>query len=167
VGSIAVQAAKLLGAGRVVAADRPSERLTQLRGADAAVGLDADDLTEAIRDAAQGEVDVTIDMLWGAPAVAAMGAAARFARHVEIGNMAGPEIALPAPLIRSKSLDLRGFNVGYPAVDVKRDAYLRLTGHAAAGDIVVDVQARPLDEAPAAWERQREAAGGPKQVLVP
>jgi NADPH2:quinone reductase len=168
VGSIAVQVAKLLGAERVVAADRPQERLPTLRGADATVEIgDAEQLTDAIKAAARGEVDVTLDMLWGEPAVAAMGAAARFARHVEVGNMAGPEISLPAPLIRSKSLDLRGFNVSYPAVEVKREAYRRLTAHAAQGDIVVDVQARPLAEVEQAWERQKQAAGGPKQVLVP
>jgi NADPH2:quinone reductase len=168
VGSIAVQVAKLLGAERVVAADRPQERLPTLRGADATVEIgDAEQLTDAIKAAARGEVDVTLDMLWGEPAVAAMGAAARFARHVEVGNMAGPEISLPAPLIRSKSLDVRGFNVSYPAVEVKREAYRRLTAHAAQGDIVVDVQARPLAEVEQAWERQKQAAGGPKQVLVP
>jgi len=64
VGSVAVQAARLLGAGRVIAADLPNERLHRL-GADAVVEIDGrDDLTERIKDAAQGEVDVTIDMLW-------------------------------------------------------------------------------------------------------
>ncbi len=170
VGSVAVQAAKLLGAGRVVAADRPDERLHRLldRGADAVVEIDArHDLAERIEEAAQGKVDVTIDMLWGPPAVAAMNAAARGARHVEVGNMAGAEIELPAPLIRSVSLDVRGFSVAHPPLELKRDAYLRLTGHAARGDIAIDVDARPLDDLAAAWERQREAAGGPKTVLVP
>ena len=167
VGSVAVQAARLLGAARVVAADLPNERLHRL-GADAVVEIDGrDDLSERIKHAAQGEVDVTIDMLWGAPAVAAMSAAARFARHVEVGNMAAPEITLPAPLIRSASLDVRGYSVAHPPLDLKRDAYLRLTGHAAAGDIVVDIDRRPLDDVADAWERQRQAAGGPKIVLVP
>jgi sugar/nucleoside kinase (ribokinase family) len=96
-----------------------------------------------------------------------MDAAARFARHVEVGNMAAPEIVLAAPLIRSKSLDVRGFSVAHPSLDLKRDAYLRLTTHAAQGDITVDVDPRPLDEVGDAWERQRRAAGGPKTVLVP
>jgi NADPH:quinone reductase-like Zn-dependent oxidoreductase len=167
VGSIVVQAARLLGAGRVIAANRPGEHLHRL-GADAVVEIDdRDDLTERIKEAAQGGVDVTIDMLWGAPAIAAMRAAARFARHVEVGNMAAPEIVLPATLIRSASLDVRGFSVLHPPPDRKREAYLRLTKHAADGDIAVDVDARPLDEVAAAWERQRQAAGGPKMVLVP
>ena len=45
--------------------------------------------------------------------------------------MAGGEIALPAPLIRSRSLDVRGFSVAHPPLELKRDAYLRLTEHAA------------------------------------
>ncbi len=170
VGSVAVQVAKTLGAGRVVAAARAEERLTQMleRGADAIVELDrAGDLAEAFREAAGGAVDVTIDTLWGTPAVAALNAAARFARHVEVGNVAGAEIALPAPLIRSASIDVRGFSVAHPPPELKREAYLRLTGHAARGDIAVDHEVVPLDRVAAAWERQREAAGGPKQVLVP
>jgi NADPH:quinone reductase-like Zn-dependent oxidoreductase len=169
-GSVAVQAAKSLGAGRVVAADRAGERLPRLleRGADAVVEVDAaDDLAASFREAAGGDVDVTIDMLWGAPAVAAMNVAARYARHVEVGNMAGEEITLPAPLIRSVSLDIRGFSVAHPPAELKRDAYLRLTEHAANGDIVVDVDRRALDDVEAAWERQRQGAGGAKIVLVP
>jgi NADPH:quinone reductase-like Zn-dependent oxidoreductase len=170
VGSIAVQVAKLLGAGRVVAADLAQERLPRLleRGADAVVEIDAPgELAAALRDAAGGRVDVTIDMLWGAPAVAAMQAAGRGARHVEIGNMAGAELTLPAPLIRSISLDVRGFSVAHPPVDLRREAYLRLTEHAARGDVRVDVERVPLAEVAGAWERQRRATGGPKTVIVP
>jgi NADPH:quinone reductase-like Zn-dependent oxidoreductase len=170
VGSVAVQVAKLLGAGRVVAADLAQERLQRLleRGADAVVELDAPgELDARIREAAGGELDVTIDMLWGAPALAAMKAAGRGARHVEVGNIAGAELHLPAPLLRSISLDVRGFSVAHPPVDMRRDAYLRLTQHAARGDVTVDVERVPLDDVGAAWERQRQAAGGPKTVIVP
>jgi NADPH:quinone reductase-like Zn-dependent oxidoreductase len=170
VGSVAVQVAKTLGAKRVVAADRAGQGLAHLleRGADATVEIDTvDDLAAAFREAAGGDVDVTIDMLWGAPAFAAMSVAAHRGRHVEVGNMAGETITLPAPLIRSKSLDVRGFSVAHPPAELKGDAYLRLTEHAANGDITVDVDRRPLDDVAAAWERQRQAAGGAKMVLVP
>jgi len=170
VGNVAVQVAKTLGAERVVAADRAGQGLPHLleRGADAIVEIDAaDDLAAAFREAAGGDIDVTIDMLWGAPAFAAMSVAAHRGRHVEVGNMAGETITLPAPLIRSKSLDVRGFSVAHPPAELKGDAYLRLTEHAANGDITVDVDRRPLDDVAAAWERQRQAAGGAKMVLVP
>ncbi len=169
-GSVAVQAAKLLGAGRVVAAARASERLERLldRGADAVVELDAhDDLPAALRDAARGEVHVTVDTLWGEPALAAMQIAARFGRHVEVGNLAGLEIDLKAPAIRSASLDLRGFSVAHPPPDVRREGFLTLTEHAARGDIVVDLERYPLADVQTAWDAQREATGGVKRVLLP
>jgi NADPH:quinone reductase-like Zn-dependent oxidoreductase len=168
VGAIAVQVARLLGAGRVIAADRGSDRLHQVTGgADAVVEIETPKLVDVLRDAAPDGVDLTLDMLWGAPAVAALQVAARFARHVEVGNMAGPDVTLPAPLIRAASIDVRGFSVAHPPPDVKREAYLRLTRAAGRGDVTVDVHARPLHEVGAAWDRQREAAGGPKTVLVP
>jgi NADPH:quinone reductase-like Zn-dependent oxidoreductase len=169
-GGIAVQVAKTLGAGRVVAAGRAGERLEGLRerGADAVVGVDrADDLAASFKEAAGGEVDVTIDLLWGEPAVAAMHAAGRDARHVEVGNMAGLEITFPAPLIRSKSLDIRGFSVALPPIELRREAYLKLCEHVAAGDIKVELEEVPLDDIATAWERQQQPTGGPKIVLVP
>ena len=168
-GNVAVQAAKLLGAGRVIAAARPSERLTRLRdrGADALVELDGGgDLTEAIKDAAGGAVDVTIDTLWGEPALAAIRAAARHARHVQAGQLAAVDIVLPAPAVRSASLDLCGFSIAHPPAGVRREGYMRLTTHAARGELVVDVETHPLDDVAAAWERQRRATGGAKLVLV-
>ena len=165
VGGVAVQAAKLLGAGRVVAAARGN--LEGLRGADAVVSLDADDLPAALRDAAAGTIDVTIDTLWGEPALAAMQAASRHARHVQVGQIAGVNITLPAPAIRSVSLDVRGFSVAHPPVELKREAHRRLVEHARRGEIVVDVERIPLADVASAWDRQRQSAGGPKLVLIP
>jgi NADPH:quinone reductase-like Zn-dependent oxidoreductase len=170
VGTVAVQAARLLGAGRVVAANRANERLPRLleRGADAIVELDrADGLPAALKEAAGGDIDVTIDALWGEPAHAAMKAAARYGRHVQVGNLAGVEIGLAAPTVRSVSLDIRGFHVGQPPLEVRRDAYLRLGRHVARGDIVVDLEAIPLEDVATAWERQRAATGAAKLVIIP
>jgi len=169
-GGIAVQAAKAQGAGRVVAAGRKGERLEGLlhRGADAVVAIDdAEDLTKALEEAVDGDLNVTIDFLWGEPAVAAMEAAGKDARHVELGNMAGLEITFPAPLIRSKHLDIRGFSVALPPIDKRREAYMALTTHAADGEIDVEHEAVPLDNVAEAWERQQQPSGGPKIVLVP
>jgi NADPH:quinone reductase-like Zn-dependent oxidoreductase len=168
VGATAVQAARLLGAGRVVAAARGGERLGRL-GADAVVELDAghDDLAAAFAEAAGGPVDVTIDTLWGEPGLAAMGAAGRHARHIQVGQLAGLDLPLPAPLIRSKSLDVRGFSIAHPEPEAKREALARLLRHAARGDIDVELERIPLSDVGTAWERQRGASGGPKLVLQP
>ena len=170
VGSVAVQTAKLLGAGRVVAAARGGAKLDALRerGADAVVALDGEgDLTANLREAAGGGVDVTIDTLWGEPAVAAMGAAARFCRHVQVGHLAGPELGLAAPAIRSKSLDVRGFMHLHAPIEVRREAYRRLGEHVARGEIVIDLERVPLPDVASAWERQRAANAGAKLVLIP
>jgi NADPH2:quinone reductase len=168
VGSVAVQAAKLLGAGRVIAVSRAGERLERMRGrgADAVVDVEGDDLTERLREAAGGDVDVTIDSLWGEPAVAAMGAAARFGRHVQVGQLAGPSLDLSAPAIRSKSLDVRGFMGLHPGHEIRAEAYTRLGEHVARGDIVIDFERIALADVASAWERQRTGAGA-KLVLIP
>jgi NADPH2:quinone reductase len=169
VGAVAVQAAKALDAGRVVAAALADDRLEGLRakGADAIVELDrAGDLAEAFRAAAGGGIDVTVDTLWGAPALAAMQAAARWARHVQVGHLAGPEIRLHAPAIRSASLDVMGFNVSHPELDVRRAGYLEITRLAASGALTVELETVPLERVGEAWERQRAAAGGPKLVVL-
>ena len=168
VGSVAVQAAKLLGAGRVIAVSRAGERLDRMRerGADAVVDVEGDDLTERLREAAGGDIDVTIDSLWGEPAVAAMGAAARFGRHVQVGQLAGPSLDLSAPAIRSKSLDVRGFMGLHPGHEIRAEAYTRLGEHVARGDIVIDFERIPLADVASAWERQRSGAGA-KLVLIP
>lgn len=170
VGTIAVQAAKLLGAGRVVGAALADERIGRLRelGPDAVVEIDrVSDLTDALRAAAPDGFNVTIDVLWGEPGLAAMAAAARFARHVEVGSVAAGELVLPAPLIRSVSLDVLGFSVALPPLEVRREGYRRVTEHAARGDITVDVEPIVLEDVASAWERQRRAAGGPKLVIIP
>jgi hypothetical protein len=68
---------------------------------------------------------------------ASIGVAARFARHLQVGNLAGLEVTLPARALRSISLDLRGFSIAHPPPDVRREGYLRLTCHVARGDIAV------------------------------
>ncbi len=169
VGGIAVQAAKLLGAGVVVAAARAGARLDALRerGADAVVALDAGrDLTGAIRAAAGGPVDVTIDLLWGAPALAAMHAAGHQARHVQLGHLAGLTVELPAPAVRAAPIDLRGFAVFHEPLAERRAAYAELARHVVSGEIALDVEPLPLHAVAAAWERQRAGAGA-KLVLTP
>jgi NADPH2:quinone reductase len=154
-GRVATQAAKLLGAGKVIGAARDTERVI---GADEVVGLDGD---------LPGPVDVTIDTLWGKPAEAALKQASRHARHVQVGQLAGTEITLSAPAIRSVSLNVAGFSVAHPPHEVKREAYQRLAEHVARGDIVVERETVQLKDIAAAWERQKTAERRPKLVVVP
>jgi NADPH2:quinone reductase len=169
-GSVAVQAAKANGAGRVVAADADPDRLRRAaeRGADATVTIASGaDLAATFREAA-GEhgFDVIIDPLWGEPALAAMQAAAHGARHVQIGHSAGAAIHLPAHVVRTARLEILGFAFLQAPAEVRREAYETLTEHAARGNLQVDVLPVPLADVTKAWEQQKRGAPA-KLVLTP
>jgi NADPH2:quinone reductase len=160
VGLVALQAAKLLGAKRVVAAGRNAERLKRAAelGADATVNLAEDDLVGAFKEAAGGGPTHIVDTLWGAPAVAAIQAAAPGWRLVQIGQSAGAEATVASAAIRGKMGELYGYTDFAVPKDEFREQYLRLVGHAAAGEIVFDIETYPLARIAEAWERQANGA---------
>jgi NADPH:quinone reductase len=166
-GQIAVQAARLFGAGRVVAAGRDPAALARAEqlGADATVGIDeADDLTAALREASGGDgPTLIVDALWGEPAAAAVEAAATGARIVHLGQSAGPTATLTSAAVRGKQLNILGHsNFAVPRAELARQ-YRALVERALAGDIALDLESVPLDDVAEAWERQ---AGGPHRKLV-
>ena len=145
VGQVAVQAAKLLGAGHVVAAGRDAaglERALEL-GADEAVALDGD----------LGEPTYVFDPLCGEPLERAVAAAAPGARIVQLGQSAAPAATLTSAAIRGKQLDVHGFSDFAVPADVFAVHYPRLVAHATAGEIVLEVERIGLDEVASAWER--------------
>jgi NADPH:quinone reductase-like Zn-dependent oxidoreductase len=169
VGQIAVQAARLLGAGTVVAAARNEELLARARdelGADSIVrlGSDDEDLADRFRDAAGGDVDLVIDPIWGPAAVAAIAALREGGRLVQIGNASAVSTEVPARTIRTGLKSILGHtNFSVPQAD-KREAFQAMCRHAAAGELTVPVKEIPLEDVEDAWRRQAE---GPhhKQVL--
>ena len=145
-GQVALQAAKLLGAARVVAAGRDPgalERALEL-GADEAVGLDGD----------FGEPTYVFDPLCGEPLERAVAAAAPRARIVQLGQSAGPTATLASADIRSKELELYGFSDFAAPPDVLDEQYRALVGHAVAGEIQLEVGRVGLDGVADAWERR-------------
>jgi NADPH2:quinone reductase len=149
-GTVAVQAAKLLGAAHVVGAGRDRAALERC-GADEVVTLDGD----------FGEPTYVFDPLWGEPAAKAVAAAAPGARIVQLGQSAGHEATLTSATIRGKQLELYGYsNYAVPREVLARE-YARLVSHALAGEIRLEIERVPLEGAPGAWERRG------KIVLVP
>jgi len=169
-GQIAVQAAKLLGAGRVVAAARSHEGLERCLalGADAAVSLEqpAEDLPGALGEAGEDRIDVVLDPLFGQPFAAALGAASFGARIVQIGAGAGADATIPSAPIRGKMLVIMGHTNFAAPPEVKRDAYTSMADAVAAGHINVEVDPLALDQVQEAW-RRLQAGSHKKIVLVP
>ena len=174
-GLMAVQIARLLGAGRVVGAGRDPGRLGALTalGADEVVPLTGDqDATDRALGAAAGEVDIVIDYVWGKPAERAIMALlvaradrSRAMNWIQIGAMAGPTIELPSVALRSANLRIQGNGQGA----VSTAAYLAelpsLVREINAGTIAVKPDTVPLADVEAAWIRSDPP--GERTVLVP
>ena len=170
VGLVAVQAAKLLGAARVVAAGRSAAGLDRAaeHGADATIRLDtAGDLVSAFKDAFGGEgPSYVFDPLWGEPAAAAVQAAAPRATIVHLGQSAGATAELASSAVRFKNLSILGHTNYLVPPDELAEHYRRLVGHSVAGEIRLEVERIPLDSVSAAWRRQAQGAGT-KLVVAP
>lgn len=118
-GRLAVRIARHLGAGKVIATGRRAEALETL-GADATIQLteDQDTLEQRFRQQFAQGVDVVLDYLWGSSAACLLRAGAKAGadavpiRFVQIGAMGGPEIALPAAVLRSSAIELMGSGIG-------------------------------------------------------
>jgi NADPH:quinone reductase-like Zn-dependent oxidoreductase len=162
VGQMAVQLAKLMGAGRVVGAGRSAERLERLGelGADEVVRLGDGDLADAFEKAAGGQLDVVIDSLWGEPAIAALQAIATEGRLVNVGQSAGTDVRIPLETVRNRQGAIHAISSGWTGLERKAAAYRRLLEHVKAGRITVDREVAPLDDVAAAWERQDASPGG-------
>jgi NADPH2:quinone reductase len=169
VGQIAIQAARLLGAGLVVAASRHRDAQQYLKdlGADAVLTLDGStDLPAAVRDLAPDGVDVVVDPVWSELAVSALECLAVAGRLVQLGAASGPTATVSASVMRRRVLSVLGYNNLLAPRDVKRAAYGRMIDHAAAGELTARIVRLPLGAAEAAWTRQR-SSHGVKLVLVP
>lgn len=169
VGSVAVQAAKILGAGRVVGVGRDAGRLARVRdlGADEVVELGGDDDRERLAAAVEGAPPtLVLDTLWGPPLEAAAAVAGPGARIVHVGQAAGPTATIMSGLVRGKQLQILGYSNFAVPQDVVARGYADVVGHAVAGRIRVDAEAVPLEQVADAWARQAQGPDA-KLVLVP
>ncbi len=177
-GQLAIQVARHLGAGRVVAAGRNPRVLSGLAqlGAEATIALDVPDrdLVDAfVRELSKGPFDVILDYLWGRPTELLLEAltghdikaAAPRVRLVEIGEMAGPTIALPAATLRSSGVELLGSGGGSVSPEAIFATFPKMWELASRGQLRIRVESVPLSDVESAWGR-RDLAGA-RLVFVP
>jgi NADPH:quinone reductase len=167
VGLVAVQLARLMGAARIVAAGRDSERLERARslGADAAVelgdGLGAVELRERFAEAAGGRLDVALDPLWGEPARAAIEALTRDGVYVSFGQAASPVAELSGLPMRNRRVTVVGHSGAWATPDERRDALARAheLARRAGRPLTLEIEELGLDEIGDAWTRLSSSAG--------
>lgn len=170
VGHIATQAAHLLGASRVVGVvhNDESRQAALDAGADAAVSTeDLDTLSERLREAAPGGVDLILDMVWGPVINHAIDVARMGARVVQVGNAGGASATLQAPSLRDKQVSIVPHTNYFFSPAERAAAYERLASDAASGALRVDVEHVPLADTASAWERVRTGTASRKLVVVP
>ena len=150
-GRLAVQVARRLGAGEVIATGRDAGRLAALPalGATATVLVDADTEASARRLAVAAEADVVLDYLWGPPAAAAMAALitgrpdrGRQLTWVTIGSVAGLTAPVPSAALRAARLQIVGSGQGSVGTGEIRAELPALAAEITSG--AFDVRARPV-----------------------
>lgn len=157
VGQIAVQAAKLLGATKVVAAGRNQEVLDRLRGRGADEIVVVDDNYEHNLAAVSGDgFDLVVDGLYGDYIGAAIRATRRNGRVVNFGMRAGRSATISGAELKGR--ELVGFMTTAAGPSRIREAYEHLAAHVLDGTLVVEAESRPLDEIAVAWRRLAESA---------
>ena len=164
-GRLALQVARKLGAGRVIAAGRDRLAVEALH-ADAHVVLGSPDTERVLADVAAKGIDVVLDYVWGEHAAMLLRAIARArprrTRFVQIGSMAGETIELPSAVLRQSPVVLLGSGLGSVGMDAFARAIPAFVEVAPSLDVeVVEV---PLGDVARVWN---EPTGSKRVVFVP
>lgn len=165
-GRLAIQIAKYMGASQVIATARNPQVETELLalGADAFICLkqSQEALISALQSAIQTfKVDIVLDYLWGEPAACILNAIAARSlavaqqpiRFVNIGSLAGPDIALNAAILRSNALELMGSGLGSVPLDALLHSIAKVLQWAHPAGLQIATQAMPLAEIQQAWHQ--------------
>jgi len=177
-GRLAVQIAKHLGAGKVIATGRNETELEELRliRADIVVPFKLGLLhptgekhyEAAIKDAIAGGVNVVLDYLWGKSARTVMAAIVRNVedatpvRFVHVGGASGEEsIDLPGAALRSSSIQLMGSGLKSVPLEKLLAAIANVFAITQSANLQIATRTVPLSSIEEAWD----APGKPRLVV--
>lgn len=161
VGQVALQLARIMGAARVVGASRNAAALARLKDrqiADATVRMGSEDDVAALREQAGEGFDVVLDLVCGAPMLAAMKATRYGARIVTAGNGAGTDLHFSIKDLLFRSLSLIG--TGQRPAHDREQIWRKLLVMAREHSIAVDQVSYTLDDVAQAWQKQEAAPHG-------
>jgi NADPH:quinone reductase-like Zn-dependent oxidoreductase len=160
-GSLAVQIAKYLGAGKVIATGRNAQALQTLQtlGADVTISLaqDAAAIESEFQTHFRDGVGVVLDYLWGQSAEQLLAAAAHVApdaipiRFIQIGAISGSTIGLPSATLRSTAIELMGSGIGSISMPRIFDAIAQVLNAAVPGRFKIATKAISLSQVENHW----------------
>jgi NADPH2:quinone reductase len=164
VGSQLGQAARLLGAGRVVGTVGSEAKIETAKS----FGYDEVILRDQIAEA--GEFDIVVDMVGGPSRAAGLDRLAPMGRLVVMGNASGAEdVGIPANELWFTNKTVSGFNLAAFSAAFPEDAgqaLRRAVQAVAQGTVQVRVEALPLDQATEAHRRIESGQTTGKLVLT-
>lgn len=174
-GQMAVQIAKHLGAGQVIAVGRNPGRLEEVAhlGADRTVSLTGDpDGIEAELGSAAADADVVLDFLWGEATQFLMPSVLKHRADdaanltwVQIGSMAGLEITIPSAWLRAIRITIVGSGQGSVSPTEIVTDMPALAAEITSGSYAINPCPMPLSEVREVWDAPVEA--GQRIVFVP
>lgn len=157
-GGMALDIARYLGAGKIIAVGRNEKKLQSLN-ADVKVALN-DGSEAALREQFNQRVDIVLDFLWGEPAVHVLraatmnrgsGAGEPRLRYVQLGTVAGDEVPIRGDMLRSSGLELIGSGIGSVAVNELIQGAGELLAAAPAAGFHAPHKSLPLSAVAEAW----------------
>ena len=162
-GKLAVQIAKLLGAGRVIGTGRNEKSMKQVKefGADAIIDLKQSDekLIEGLKKEAGEGYDVILDFLWGHPTELLIKTLVpnelkipKPVRLIQIGEKAGTTISLSADSMRTSGLEIRGGAAGITP-EAMGEGTNQVWEWLKENKLQIDIEQVPLKEIESAWRR--------------
>jgi len=175
-GRIAIQVAKMLGAGRVVGTgtNETSLNLLESLGADAVIDLKQSDeqLLEAFeKEKGESGFDIVIDFLWGHPAEILlqsfvpkdMGLPKKTIRYIPIGAKAGAGAYVTGEMLRTSGLQLSG--MGRVTHEDIAAGSNQVWDWIKENKLYMDIEKVPLADIEKAWLRNDLA--GKRLVIIP
>jgi NADPH:quinone reductase-like Zn-dependent oxidoreductase len=178
-GRLAVQLAKHLGAGKVIATGRNVEELDEVKelGADVVIPFTlgtlhpsgAKDYEKALKQVFASGIDVVIDYLWGESAKTVIVAIAKAVedatpvRFVHVGGASREEnIELPGAALRSSAIMLMGSGLKSVPMPVLLQAISNVFEAVQPAGLKIATKVVPLSEVEEVWDK---ATGKPRVVF--
>lgn len=161
-GSMAVQIAKHLGAGQIIAVGRDAHKLAKLSALGATHAIRVDD---PALGALASEVDVVLDYVWGEGSVRLMEQLLKQQANrgqklswVQIGSMGGDVAGIPGAFLRSANLQLLGSGIGSLSMRQIVAELPALIQEVARGTFRIDARAVPLSEIEQVWAEPAQSS---------
>jgi NADPH:quinone reductase len=173
VGTLLVQIAKQMGAGKIIATASNAEKLALAKslGADELINYTESDWVQKVKDATGGKgVDLIIDSTGGEILRNSFNCLAPFGRLITFGNPTGGSTSFEAYTLVNDNHILQGFGLAsyFEKPDLMQEAYQYLFSQVATGKLKVHIgQTFPLKDAAEAHSQMENRKTTGKTVLIP